>query len=53
MWKRGEDAEQKEEKVHLDNIRTAAKVDSTEKVKDVDMKQRSQDLFDELFGGKK
>jgi hypothetical protein len=52
MWKRGEDAEQKEEKVHLDNIRTAAKVDSTEKVKDVDMKQRSQDLFDELFGGK-
>ena len=53
IWKRGEDIEQKEEKVHLDNIRTAAKVDSTEKVKDVDMKQRSQDLFDELFGGKK
>ena len=53
MWKRGEDAEQKEEKVHLDNIRTAAKVDSTEKVEDGDMKQRSQDLFDELFGGKK
>ena len=53
MWKRGEDAEQKEEKVHLDNIRTAAKVDGTEKVGDVDMKKRSQDLFDELFGGKK
>jgi hypothetical protein len=52
-WKRGEDVEQKEEKVHLDNIRTAAKVDGTEKVGDVDMKKRSQDLFDELFGGKK
>ena len=55
MWKRGEDAEQKEEKVHLDNIRTAAKVESSETIKDkdVDMQKRSQDLFDELFGGKK
>ena len=53
IWKRGEDAEQKEEKVHLDNIRTATKVESSEKTEDVDMKKRSQDLFDELFGGKK
>jgi len=53
IWKRGEDIEQKEEKVHLDNIRTAAKVETPVKTEDGEMKQRSQDLFDELFGGKK